>query len=327
MKIIITGGAGFIGSNLAKSFTKYDEIHVIDNLSSGLKKNISNTNLNFIEADISIKAEWCEIFTYADQVYHLAALADIVPSIEKPNSYFESNVTGTINVMESIRKYCPKASIVYSASSSCYGIPSNFPTSENEKISNEYPYALTKFLGEKIVLHWSKVYNLKASSCRLFNVYGNYSRTSGAYGAMFAVFLGQIFNKLPLTVVGDGNQKRDFTHVHDVVRALKLVCKKNLAGEIFNVGSGNPTSVNEIIKLMNYDNIIYIPKRPGEPDLTHANIDKIKKTIGWTPEISIQDGVSSLLKNINLFKDVPAWTPEKIKLATKDWFHYLGKKN
>ena len=323
MKIIVTGGAGFIGSNLVHSFSSEDEVVVIDNLSSGYLKNLSDLPCKFIEADIGKADDWMKEFRSAEEVYHLAAMADIVPSIECPTDYHSANVTGTVNVMEAIRNYSPKASFVYTASSSCYGKAKNFPTSELDNVAPEYPYALTKFLGEEIVLHWSKVYGVKANSCRLFNVYGNYSRNSGSYGAMFGVFLGQILNDLPLTIVGDGSQTRDFTHVSDVVSALTMVCRSSSSGEIFNVGSGTPVSVLKIAELLNHNKHKFIPKRPGEPEITHADIKKISSYTGWKPEISIETGVKSLKNNIHLFAEMPAWTEEKIANATKSWFKYL----
>lgn len=323
MKILVTGGAGFIGSNLVKKITSENEVLVIDDLSSGSLANLEGTNAEFIEADIGQMGDWSKVFANVQQVYHLAAMADIVPSIEQPMKYHSANVNGTVNVMESIRNFCPQASIVYTASSSCYGKSTEFPTSELQSISPEYPYALTKFLGEEIILHWSKVYGIKANSCRLFNVYGNYSRNSGAYGAMFGVFLGQILNDIPITIVGDGSQSRDFTHVSDVVSALIAVSNSEHIAQIFNVGSGTPVSVNKIVELLKYEKSIHIKKRPGEPETTHADIQKIRDLTGWSPNVSIDEGVSSLLENIHLFEKMPAWTQEKITAATQSWFKYL----
>ena len=321
---LITGGAGFIGSYLAEELVRRNhQIIIIDNLFSGNIKNLKNLkkNFKFIKADISKKGKWKNNFKNIDYVFHLAALADIVPSIRDPQKYFSTNVNGSVNVLEACRLHKVKK-IIYSASSSCYGIAKNFPTKETDPISPEYPYALTKNLGEQIVKHYSKVYNIKFNSLRLFNVYGRRSRTSGAYGAMFGVFLAQKINRLPLTIVGDGTQKRDFTHVKDVVRAFADVAVSKYNNLIFNVGSSKGVSINTIAKMISSKKI-YIPKRPGEPDLTLADTSLIKKKIGWKPKIKIQDGVKNLIDNIDDWKNAPTWTTKKIEFATKDWFKYL----
>ena len=177
------------------------------------------------------KGKWTKYFKRANVVFHLAALADIVPSINNPTKYFNSNVLGTKNIIDICIKYrIPK--IIYSASSSCYGIPDKYPTNENEVIDVRYPYALTKRLGEEILVHYSNIYNFKAISLRLFNVYGTKSRTSGTYGAMFGIFLSQKLKNKPATIVGNGKQKRDFTYVDDIVNAfihsMKYKGEKNI---------------------------------------------------------------------------------------------------
>ena len=204
-----------------------NKVIVLDNCSTGRKANINSfKGLKFFKADISKKGNWEKYFKGIDCVFHIMTLADIVPSINNPVKYYESNVNGTLNVLEACKKYSVKK-LIYTASSSCYGIPKKFPTSENEKINNKYPYALTKYLGEQLCLHWGKVFNIDVISLRLFNVYGTRSRTSGTYGAMFGVFLAQKLAKKPFTVVGDGSQTRDFTYVTDVVAALVVTKIKN----------------------------------------------------------------------------------------------------
>lgn len=324
MKIIITGGAGFIGSHLAEYLLKKKhKIIVIDNLSTGRIENIKQikNRLKFVRADISKPGKWIENFKNANLVFHLAALADIVPSIQNPKKYFDSNVVGTENIASACIKYNVKK-IIYSASSSCYGIPKIYPTPESESIKPQYPYALTKNLGEQILINYGKIYGLHITSLRLFNVYGTKSRTSGTYGAMFGVFLAQKLKNKPLTVVGDGSQKRDFTYISDVVEAFykSIKIKKNL--QVLNVGTGEPVSINYIVKLLNCE-FVNIEKRPGEPDQTNANIEKIKKELNWKAKISIEQGIKKLLNDINYWNNAPVWTPKKIKIATKDWFKYL----
>ena len=324
MKIIITGGAGFIGSHLAEYLTnKKHQIIVIDNLSTGRLENIRyfKKKIKFVNADISKRGKWMKNFEGTQVVFHFAALADIVPSIKNPTTYFQSNVVGTENIASTCVKYNVKK-IIYAASSSCYGIPKKYPTSENESIKPQYPYALTKNIGEQILMHYAKIYGVQVTSMRLFNVYGTRSRTSGTYGAMFGVFLAQKLKKKLLTVVGDGAQKRDFTYISDVVLAFYkcINLKKNC--QIFNVGTGKPISVNNIVKLLKCQSV-NIPKRPGEPDETNANIGKIKKELNWHPKISIKNGINRLLKDINYWNNAPVWTPRTIKIATKEWFEYL----
>jgi UDP-glucose 4-epimerase len=325
MKFLITGGSGFIGSHLTEKLVKSGhKVIVIDNLSVGKKKNLSSIKkkISFYKRDIRNYEKIKNLFKDVDCVFHLAALADIVPSIDKPDDYYSTNVTGTFNVLKSCRLHkVPR--IIYSASSSCYGIPKKYPTAESSKISPQYPYALTKRLGEELLLHFGKVYNMNVSSLRFFNVYGTRARTSGTYGAVFGVFLAQKLANQPFTVVGSGNQKRDFTYVTDVVNAMITVAKsKKLNGEIFNVGSSKTISVNTIVKLLK-GNVIKIPKRPGEPNITFADINKITKKTKWKPKINIEKGIKIMLNNIDDWKDAPVWTPKKINIATKSWFKYL----
>jgi UDP-glucose 4-epimerase len=327
MKIVVTGGAGFIGSNLVDGLVHQGhKVIVIDNFSTGQLTNLKE-NFNKIQVfktDISLNknlSKLKKIFKGVNCVFHLAGLADIVPSIEKPIRYYETNVTGTLNILEAAKSNKVKK-VIYAASASCYGKSPKFPTDEKCKIFTEYPYALTKNLGEKLVIHWNKVYSLNTSSFRFFNVYGPRSRTTGAYGAVFGVFLSQKINNMPLTIVGNGKQTRDFIHVKDLVKALILAIKKSKPGEIYNIGYGKETSVNKIAKLIGGKKT-FIPKRPGEPQRSLSNIRKVKKHLNWSPKISIDEGVAMLLKDLNKWKNAPKWTPKKISEATAVWFKYL----
>ena len=324
MKIIVTGGAGFIGSHLVSRLTSSNhEIIVLDNLSSGRKRNLVGQfkKIKFCKVDISKKGKWQKLFKNVNCVFHLAALADIVPSIDNPKKYFDSNVVGTFNILEACRDHGIKK-IIYSASSSCYGLTKKYPTSERDIIDPKYPYALTKRLGEEMIIHWSNLYKIKFISLRLFNVYGTKSRTSGAYGAMFGVFLTQKFFNKPLTIVGDGKQSRDFIFVTDVVSAFVKSMNIKLQNQIFNVGNGKSITINTVASILGGKKI-HIPKRPGEPDKTMANIKKIKTQMKWKPQIDINEGIKLLMKDINYWKKAPIWTPQKIKAATKNWFKYL----
>ncbi len=328
MKCLVTGGAGFIGSHLVDALLSAGhEVLAIDNLAVGKLRNIEahseDSNFKFIKADISDAKFMNELDEEIDWIFHLGALADIVPSIENPKDYFESNVTGSFNVASFARRKRVKK-VLYAASSSAYGIPEKYPTSEDAKIDPQYPYALTKYLGEEIILHWSRVYKIPTISLRMFNVYGPRARTSGTYGAVFGVFLAQKLAGLPFTVVGDGNQTRDFTYVSDVCRAFIAAAESNISGEIFNVGSGNTYSVNQLIGLLGGP-AIHIPKRPGEPDCTFADISKITLLLNWQPQVSLEEGVKKMLECIEDWRDAPIWNPETISNATEKWFEYLSE--
>ena len=327
MRTLITGGAGFIGSHLAELLIgKGHEVIVVDSLLSGRLKNLQSISghagFRFAQADIRDESSLRTLFEGVDWVFHLAGLADIVPSIEMPAQYYSTNVTGTFNVLECARQ-CGVKRFLYAASSSSYGIPDMYPTPESSPIKPQYPYALTKYMGEELVLHWSSVYKLPAVSLRLFNVFGTRSRTSGAYGAVFGVFLAQKLNGRPFTVVGDGTQTRDFTYVTDVAEAFLCAAESGIAGEAMNVGSGNHYSVNRLVELLGGD-IEYIPKRPGEPDCTFGDVSKIQRLLGWKARVAFEDGVGRMLERIEDWKDAPVWDPASIGQATSTWFRCLG---
>lgn len=328
IRILVTGCAGFIGSHLTETLLNQGfKVYGIDNLSNGKLSNISffnkNTNFIFLEYDINEIDKFEKVLDEVDVIYHLAALADIVPSIQNPESYFNSNVNGTFNLIRNCENKKVKK-IIYAASSSCYGIPDKYPTSENSPILPQYPYALTKRLGEEIIFHFGNLYKIPVVSLRLFNVYGPRARTSGTYGAVFGVFLAQKLAKKPFTIVGDGEQTRDFTFVDDVVNAFIEMMDTNIKNEIFNVGSGKTYSVNTLINLLGSNKIVKIPKRPGEPDCTFADISKILKKTKWKPKVSFETGVKRLLESIHEFKDAPVWDAKSIENETKDWFKYLS---
>jgi UDP-glucose 4-epimerase len=328
MRCLVTGGAGFIGSHLVERLLALGmQVTVIDNYSTGRPGNLAhaahNPSLSVHQADVGDRAGLMPLFVGVDWVFHLAALADIVPSIQLPMQYHQSNVDGTFAVLEASRAAGVKR-LVYAASSSCYGIPDHYPTPETAEARPQYPYALTKYLGEQYVMHWAQVYKLPCVSLRLFNVYGPRSRTSGTYGAVFGVFLAQKLAGRPFTVVSDGTQTRDFTFVTDVAEAFIKAAESDLSGEIMNVGSGNHYSVNRLVELLGGEKV-HIPKRPGEPDCTFADIRKIRRLLGWEPRTSFEDGVATMLKNIDYWREAPVWTVDGIRTATADWFKYLGQ--
>jgi len=327
MKSLVTGGYGFIGSHLSEQLLKLGhEVVILDNLSCGRIENIASfvdhESLTVIHQDIADRSSIASSFEGVDWVFHMAGIADIVPSIEQPDAYFQNNVLGTLNVLQCARD-AGVSRFVYAASSSSYGIPDQYPTPESSPIKPQYPYALTKYMGEELVLHWSQVYDLPAVSLRLFNVYGPRSRTTGAYGAVFGVFLAQKLNNKPFTVVGDGEQTRDFTYVTDVADAFIAAAKTDVKGEAMNVGSGHHYSVNLLVKLLGGESI-NIPKRPGEPDCTFADVEKITSLLNWKPSVSFEQGVQNMLDVIENWRDAPVWDSSSIEVATKSWFKYLS---
>src|SRR6266478_4689854 len=321
---VVTGGAGFIGSHMVDVLLDRGyRVRVIDNLSGGRTANLAHhardPGLTFEESDIRELASDASLFRDADYVFHFAGIGDIVPSIERPLEYMNTNVQGTVHVLEAARDARVRK-FVYAASSSCYGIAAT-PTREDHPIAPQYPYALSKYQGEQAGLHWHRVYGMPVNCIRIFNAYGTRSRTSGAYGAVFGVFLRQKLAGKPFTVVGDGTQKRDFLYVTDVARAFLAAAETNKVGSYWNLGAGNPQSVNRLVELLGGEKI-YIPKRPGEPDCTWANITKMTTELGWKPEVSFEEGVARIVADIDYWKNAPLWDPESIAKATRTWFEY-----
>ncbi len=327
-RAVVTGAAGFIGSHLVDRLLAAGiSVAGVDNLATGRLANLARAHASpafrFHELDVCDGAALAAIVAGSDAIFHLAGLADIVPSIERPEDYYHANVDGTLSVMQAARAaQIPR--VVYAASSSCYGIPDVYPTPETAAIRPQYPYALTKYLGECIALHWGQVYGIATSSLRLFNVYGPRSRTSGTYGAVFGVFLAQKLAGKPFTVVGDGTQTRDFTYVTDVAEAFFRTAAAPLGGEILNVGSGASSSVNQLVGLLGGP-VTFIPKRPGEPDRTFADVAKIERLLDWRAEVPFSHGVATMLEQIANWADAPVWEPAAIERATSDWFKYLGR--
>src|SRR6476661_1914628 len=326
---VVTGGAGFIGSHMVDALLDAGfAVRVIDNLVGGHRSNLDhlkgNPDLACYWQDIRQLEPGSPIFAGARCIFHFAGIGDIVPSIEQPTQYMDVNIQGTVRVLE-----CARAArvekFVYAASSSCYGLAAT-PTDEKHPIAPQYPYALSKYLGEVAAFHWHQVYKLPVNSVCIFNAYGPRVRTAGVYGSVFGTFFRQKLAGKPLTVVGDGTQSRDFIYVTDIAEAFVAAARTPISGERFNVGAGNPQSVNRLIELLGGD-VVYVPKRPGEPDCTFANIAKIVSQLGWKPVVSFEDGVRRMLVDIERWRDAPLWDPDRIAEATKTWFQYLGKQS
>ena len=296
MKVLVTGGAGFIGSNLVDHLVElnYDVI-VIDNLSAGKKENI-NPSADFINDDIK-NHKISKYFKSVDIVFHMAALARVQPSIDDPLYYDSVNVNGTVNVL----KCCVDNKVrrlVYSASSSAYGDAAKMPINELDSIDPISPYAVQKYVGEVYCKMFHKVYNLETVSLRYFNVFGERQSIEGAYALVIGVFINQTLNGKPMTIRGNGEQKRDFTYVGDVVRANILASKSEKvgSGEVLNIGSGKNYSINDVANLIGDNKVFVAPV--VEPFETLADNSLAKKLLGWSPSVRLEDWIAEYKNKI-----------------------------
>lgn len=323
---VVTGGAGFLGSHMVDVLLAHGfRVRVLDTFVGGQESNLrqhaGNVNLSVDRTDIRALDPDSHLFSDARYVFHFAGIGDIVPSIDHPTEYMSTNVQGTVRVLECAR-HAGVGKFVYAASSSCYGLAET-PTREDHPIAPQYPYALSKYLGEQAVLHWGKVYRQPVNSLRIFNAYGPRVRTTGAYGAVFGVFFKQKLEGRPFTVVGDGTQTRDFVFATDVAEAFLLAAQSPKSGQVWNLGGGKPQSVNRLVELLG-GTVVHVPRRPGEPDITWADITKITHDLGWRPHVTFEDGVARMMAQIEYWRDAPLWDPESIARATRTWFQFLG---
>ncbi len=293
IKIVVTGGAGFIGSNIVDALIKNKyEVHVIDNLSNGKKENI-NPKAIFHNVDICDLKKIKPIFKGAKYVFHEAALPRVQFSIEHPIEAHDANINGTLNVLLSAKDAGVKR-VIYAASSSAYGDQSKLPLIETMSANPKSPYGLQKYVGELYCKLFSQVYGLETVSLRYFNVYGPRNSSEGAYALVIAKFFKLLKEGKPLTITGDGTQTRDYTSVHDIVRAnlLAMTSKKVGRGEVLNIGAGRNFSVNQVAKLIS-GKIVHIAPRL-EPHDTLASHALAKKLLGWTPEVKLEEGIEEL---------------------------------
>ena len=301
MKMLVTGGAGFIGSNLVDQLIlEGNEVHVIDNFISGKKENCNDKAI-YHKLDISSIDDidaLKKIFEDVDTIFHCAALARVQPSIVDPLKYEVNNTLGLMNVLKAAADVKVRR-LVYSASSSAYGPTDNLPSKENDPINPISPYANQKYYGELCCRMFSQVYDIETVSLRYFNVYGERQNLEGAYATVVGIFINQILNKKPLTINGDGNQRRDFTYVKDVVNANILASNslKVGRGEVINIGSGKNISINSLADLLSKNKKYMQPV--NEPFANLADISKAKELLGWEP-----------------LKDLESWIKE-YKLANR----------
>ena len=300
-KAVVTGGAGFIGSNLVDKLIEQGvEVTILDELSTGKKENI-NPKAEFIECDISTASQIDLTFYIngADVVFHTAAKARVQPSIDDPLTFNKANVDGTLNMLYASYKMKVKR-FVYSASSSAYGNASKFPTPEEHSTNPLSPYGLQKYIGEQYCKVFSEVYGLDTVSLRYFNVYGERMLLEGAYCLVLGIFAKQMLEKKPMTINNDGEQRRDFTYVKDVVNA-NISAALNLGdfnGEVFNIGNGKNYSVNEVAKMFGGKTIK--GKDVLEPFQTLADNSKADLEFNWKPQGDLPSWIKKYKKDLGI---------------------------
>ncbi len=303
MRIVITGGAGFIGSNLATELSKEkeSEVIIVDDLSTGRVSNLEkiNKNINLVRGSITDLQLLKGIFKDVDYVFHQAAIPSVPRSIKDPIASNNANVNGTLNVLVAA-KDCNVKKVIYASSSSVYGDTPELPKREDMVPNPLSPYAVTKLLGEYYCKVFNEVYGLKTISLRYFNVYGPRQDPYSDYAAVIPRFINRVLENKPPVIYGDGEQTRDFTFVKDVVRA-NIQAMKSDANGVYNIASGNRISINElanvIMKLMGR-NLKPIHEAPREGDIRHSlgDISSAKKTLSYEPQYSVEEGLRRTIK-------------------------------
>ncbi len=295
---LVTGGAGFIGSNIVDRLIKDGHsVSIIDNLSTGKEENI-NPKAKFYKVDIT-SSDAIDAFKDVDVVFHTAAKARVQPSIEDPVGYCNVNTRGTLNMLKMAVDAGAKR-FVYSASSSAYGTPRNLPQKETEPTDPLSPYGVQKLVGELYSTMFNKVYGLETVSLRYFNVYGERQLLEGAYSLVMGIFANQALNGEPMTIYGDGEQRRDFTYVGDVVDAnVRAAFSEKVGnGEVINVGNGDNRSVNQLADMIGGERVHLEPRI--EPMETLADNSKARELLGWKPTMKIEDWVVGYKKDLGL---------------------------
>lgn len=299
-KYLVTGGAGFIGSHIVDALIKRgDEVIVLDDLSTGKKENL-NPKASFIQGDIRDLTTIRQSATGVQGIFHVAARARVQPSISDPLPGNDINITGTLNILWTAKELKIKR-IVYSSSSSAYGTQEIMPLQESFTPHPMSPYALQKLVGEEYAKLFSMLYGLETVSLRYFNVYGPRMIESGSYATAIQIFLGNLKRGEPITIFGDGEQSRDFTHVSDVISAnLLAMTSANVGhGEVLNIAPGQNYTMNQITKMIG-GKVVYAPAKSGEPRHTLADNSLAKKLLGWTPKIKLEDAINDLKKERGL---------------------------
>lgn len=297
-KYLVTGGAGFIGTNLVRALLLGGhKVVVLDNYSGGKKEERLQKEVTYIEGDIRKPEDLDRACVGVEGIFHLAALPRVTFSVNNPWETHEVNVDGTLQVLLAAKKHNVKR-VVFSSSSSAPGTPESFPTKEDAPTKPISPYALHKLIGEHYCRLFSELYKIETVALRYFNVYGPYFDPDGPYALVVGKFIKQVKNGESMTICGDGNYFRDLVHVGDVARAniLAMECKKIGSGDIINIGSGITNSVIKLAELIGGKNYIFVPERPGDLRRTEADNSKAKNVLGWRPTVALEDGIIELKK-------------------------------
>ena len=303
MKVVVTGGCGFIGSNIAEELIKKHYVVVIDDLSTGRIENIRSLqdkeNFEFVRGNITDLDLLKQIFEDVDCIFHQAAIPSVQRSVENPLDTNEANIKGTLNVLIAARD-CGVKKVVYASSSSVYGDTPELPKKENMKPNPQSPYAVSKLTGEYYCKVFSEIYGIKTVCLRYFNVYGPNQDPASEYAAVIPRFINRVLNNQPPIIFGDGNQTRDFTFVKDVVKANILAMEKNVEG-VFNIAYGQQISINELAnKIMEIVGVklnpVYDKPRPGDIRNSLADISLAKQKLGYMPEYSLEKGLEVTIR-------------------------------
>ena len=303
MKVVVTGGCGFIGSNIAEELIKKHYVVVIDDLSTGRIENIQSLqdkeNFEFVRGNITDLGLLKQIFEDVDCIFHQAAIPSVQRSVENPLDTNEANIKGTLNVLIAARD-CGVKKVVYASSSSVYGDTPELPKKENMKPNPQSPYAVSKLTGEYYCKVFSDIYGIKTICLRYFNVYGPKQNPASEYAAVIPRFINRVLNNQPPIIFGDGNQTRDFTFVKDVVKANILAMEKNVEG-VFNIAYGQQISINELAnKIMEIVGVklnpVYDKPRPGDIRNSLADISLAKQKLGYMPEYSLEKGLEVTIR-------------------------------
>ena len=302
MKYVVVGGAGFIGSNIVDKLVEQNhEVVVIDNLSTGKRENINpKVQLEYMDiSDPKQDKNMTEVMKGADSVFLLAAKARVQPSIENPVEYETNNTIGTLNVLKCASDAGVRR-VVYSASSSAYGNTEKLPSKETDPINPMSPYGAQKYYGEVMCKMFSEVYGLETVSLRYFNIYGERQNVGGAYAMVIGIFVDQLLNGKPMTIRGNGEQRRDFTYVGDVVNANILASQSEKVGkgEVINIGNGDNRSINEIADMIGDNKVNVAPVI--EPPETLADNSLAEELLGWKPKGNIDTWIPKYKKEMGL---------------------------